>query len=47
VPIVGPLVGAVIGAAIYVFTIEDVLKARHKPADADLVSRGETVEEEL
>ena len=47
VPIVGPLVGAVIGAAIYVFTIEDVLKARHKPADADLISRGETVEEEL
>jgi glycerol uptake facilitator protein len=47
VPIVGPLIGAVIGAAIYVFTIEDVLKARQKPADADLISRGETVEEEL
>jgi glycerol uptake facilitator protein len=47
VPIVGPLIGAVIGAALYVFTIEDVLKARLKPADADLISRGETVEEEL
>jgi len=46
VPIVGPLIGAVIGAAIYKFVIEDVLKARQKPADADVVARGETVEDE-
>lgn len=46
VPIVAPLIGGVIGAAFYKFTIEDVLKARMKPADADLISRGETVEEE-
>jgi glycerol uptake facilitator protein len=47
VPVVAPIIGAVIGAALYVFTIEDVLKARHKHADADLISRGETVEDEL
>jgi glycerol uptake facilitator protein len=46
VPIVGPLVGGVIGAAIYKFGIEDILKARQKPEDQDVISRGETVEDE-
>jgi glycerol uptake facilitator protein len=46
VPIVGPLIGAVIGAAIYKFMIEDVLKARHKPVDQDLEQRGRVVEDE-
>ena len=46
VPVVAPLIGAVIGAALYVFTIEGVLKARLTPEDKDLISRGETVEEE-
>lgn len=46
VPIVGPCIGAIIGAVIYNFFISDVLKARHKPADADLVQRGEVAEEE-
>ena len=46
VPIIGPLIGALIGAAIYKFFIEDILRARMKPADADLISRGETVEDE-
>lgn len=46
VPIVGPLVGGVIGAAIYKFGIEDILKARMKPEDLDVISRGEVVEDE-
>jgi glycerol uptake facilitator protein len=47
VPIVAPIIGAVIGAFIYDFLINDVLKARHKPADPDLVQRGEVAEDEL
>jgi len=47
VPIVAPVIGAVIGAFIYDFLINDVLKARHKPADPDLVQRGEVAEDEL
>ncbi|WP_217914623.1 MIP/aquaporin family protein [Miltoncostaea marina] len=46
VPVVGPLIGAVIGAAIYKFVIEDILHARRKPEDLDVISRGETVEDE-
>lgn len=46
VPIVGPLIGALIGAVIYKLFIEDILRARMKPGDADLISRGETVEDE-
>jgi glycerol uptake facilitator protein len=46
VPVVAPIIGGVIGAAIYVFTIESVLKARMHPADKDAISRGEVVEDE-
>ena len=46
VPVVAPIIGAVIGAALYVFTIESVLKARMHPADKDAISRGEVVEDE-
>lgn len=46
VPIVAPLIGGVIGAVVYDFFINDVLKARMKPADRDLVQRGEVAEEE-
>ena len=42
VPIVGPLVGGVIGAYVYDFFIQDVLKARGEPAEAELEPRGET-----
>jgi glycerol uptake facilitator protein len=46
VPIVAPIIGGVIGGAIYQFFINDVLAARRKPEDVDLISRGETVEQE-
>ena len=46
VPIVAPIIGGVIGGLIYNFFISDVLKARHKHADMDLVQRGEVAEEE-
>ncbi len=46
VPIAGPLIGGVVGAAIYKFGIEDTLRARHKPAAADLEARGRVVEED-
>jgi glycerol uptake facilitator protein len=45
IPIVGPLVGAVIGAHVYDFAIRDVLRARGETAPADLEERGRTVEE--
>lgn len=47
VPIVAPIIGAVIGAFVYDFLINDVLKARHKAADADLTQRGEVAEDDL
>jgi len=42
VPIVGPLVGGVIGAYIYDFFIKDVLNARGEQPEEDLEPRGET-----
>jgi glycerol uptake facilitator protein len=45
IPIVGPLVGAVIGAFVYDLFIRDVLRARGKPEDTDVVAEGETVED--
>ncbi len=46
VPIVGPLVGGVIGAYIYDFFIFDILKARGEQAEPGVEPKGETVEEE-
>jgi glycerol uptake facilitator protein len=46
VPIIGPLVGGVIGAVVYDLFIRDVLRARGVPAAPDVEARGETVEEE-
>ena len=36
-----------IGAFVYDFFINDVLKARHKAADADLAQRGEVAEDDV
>lgn len=47
VPVLAPVIGGLIGAVFYRFFIGDILKARMKPADADAISRGETVEDEL
>jgi glycerol uptake facilitator protein len=46
VPIVGPLVGGVVGAVVYDLFIRDVLVARGAPPAPDVEARGETVEEE-
>jgi hypothetical protein len=46
VPIVGPLVGGVIGAVVYDLFIRDVLLARGATPAPDVEARGETVEEE-
>jgi glycerol uptake facilitator protein len=45
IPIVGPLIGGVIGAYVYDFFIRDVLVARGAPEQQDVTSGGETVEE--
>ena len=45
IPIVGPLVGAGIGAVVYDFLIRDVLLARGKEEDPDVDGRAETVED--
>lgn len=42
VPIVGPFVGGVIGAYVYDFFIQDVLKSRGEQPEEDLEPRGET-----
>jgi glycerol uptake facilitator protein len=46
VPIVAPIIGAVIGAYIYDFFINDVLKARMKPDAKNLTQRGEVAEDD-
>jgi glycerol uptake facilitator protein len=46
VPIVGPLIGGVVGAVVYDLFIRDVLLARGVPPAPDVEARGETVEEE-
>jgi glycerol uptake facilitator protein len=46
VPIVGPLVGGVVGALVYDLFVGDVLRARGVPPAADVEARGRTVEEE-
>ena len=43
VPIIGPLIGAVIGAFVYDLLIHDVLVARAEPA-ADVVAKGRVTE---
>jgi glycerol uptake facilitator len=44
-PIVAPIVGAVIGALVYDFFINHVLQARDVPPTHDVETRGEVVEE--
>ena len=45
VPIVGPLIGGVLGAIVYDLFVGDVLRARGAPAAPDVDAFGETVEE--
>ncbi|HET7478802.1 MAG TPA: MIP family channel protein [Rubrobacteraceae bacterium] len=47
VPIVGPLIGGVVGAFVYDLFIRDVLTARGEHAEPDVEPRGRTVEEEV
>jgi glycerol uptake facilitator protein len=44
IPIVGPLLGGVIGAVVYDFGIRYTLSARGEPREADVEARGRTVE---
>jgi glycerol uptake facilitator protein len=45
IPIVGPLLGGLIGALIYDFFIRDVLKARGEPPDPEMETEGRTAKE--
>jgi glycerol uptake facilitator protein len=45
IPIVAPLLGGVVGAFIYDFTIAKVLEARHAQASREVEARGEAVRE--
>jgi glycerol uptake facilitator protein len=47
IPIVGPCLGALIGAVVYDLLIRDTLVARGELPSPDTVSRGRTVEEEV
>jgi glycerol uptake facilitator protein len=46
IPIVGPMIGGVIGAYVYDLAIHDVLAARGETAPPDVEQRGRTVEDE-
>ena len=46
IPIVGPMLGGVLGAYVYDFAIRDVLAARGEVAPPDVEARGRTVEDE-
>jgi glycerol uptake facilitator protein len=45
VPIVGPLIGGVVGAVVYDLFVGDALRARREPPAPDVEAFGETVEE--
>jgi glycerol uptake facilitator protein len=45
VPIVGPLIGGVVGAIVYDFFIRDVLKARGEQPEQDVEPEGRTIKE--
>jgi glycerol uptake facilitator protein len=45
VPIVGPLIGGVVGAIVYDFFIRDVLRSRGERPEPDVEPEGRTVEE--
>ncbi len=45
VPIVGPLIGGVVGAVVYDFFIRDVLKARGEQPEQDVEPEGRTIKE--
>jgi glycerol uptake facilitator protein len=45
IPIVGPFIGGVIGALVYDFGINDVLRARGEEPSAEVEQRGRTTEE--
>jgi glycerol uptake facilitator protein len=45
IPIIGPLLGAVIGAFVYDVGIRDTLLARGEPPSAEVEAHGRTVEE--
>lgn len=46
IPIIGPIIGGVLGAFIYDFFIHDVLKARGEHQVLDVESKGQTVKED-
>jgi glycerol uptake facilitator protein len=45
VPIIGPLIGGVLGAFVYDLFVGDILRARGEPPAPDVEGFGETVEE--
>jgi hypothetical protein len=46
VPIIGPLIGRVVGAFVYDLFVGDVLRARREPPAPDVEGFGERVEEQ-
>ena len=45
VPIIGPLIGGVVGALVYDFFIRDVLKAHGEQPEPDVEPEGRTIKE--